>query len=179
MLVTFLNMIFFLDLQFSSEEEFDEVPLSDGEGDENKMSILVSAEVPPENVPADDDSQQAAEAMMQLGNIGFYQQTDQTEIIYKGIFNNNLYIYYFIKKKIITEESMDVDPNYDPSDFLMVGLPKSEVLHIKPDPEEMKIHDDLAVSESEEECNTNQQSSSHQIIHEEDDGGDLWFQIII
>lgn len=73
------------DLQFSSEEEFDEVPLSDGEGEENKMSILVSAVVPPESeTVADDDSQQAAEAMMQLGNIGFYQQTEQSEMIYKG-----------------------------------------------------------------------------------------------
>lgn len=80
--------LLFVDLQFSSEEEFDEVPLSDGEADENKMSILVSAEIPAEgeNV-ADDDSQQAAEAMMQLGNIGFYQQTEHTEtLIYKGIF---------------------------------------------------------------------------------------------
>lgn len=70
---------------------------------------------------------------------------------------------------------MDVDPNYDPSDFLpkFPGLPKlkEEELHIKLDP----IHDDLAVSESEEECTLMQQSSSHQIMHEEDDGGDLWF----
>lgn len=75
------------DLQFSSEEEFDEVPLSDGEGDDNKMSIIVSAEVPSDaiNVGADDDSQQAAEAMMQLGNIGFYQQTEQNEpVMFKG-----------------------------------------------------------------------------------------------
>lgn len=78
----------FADLQFSSEEEFDEVPLSDGEDHDNKMSIIVSAEVPSDNmIPgADDDSQQAAEAMMQLGNIGFYQQAEQNEpVMFKGI----------------------------------------------------------------------------------------------
>lgn len=77
-------------------------------------------------------------------------------------------IFFFV----FPEESMDVDPNYDPSDFLMAGLPKlkEEVLDIKPE----KIHDDLAVSESEEECAPVQQSSHH-LMNEEDDAGDLWF----
>jgi hypothetical protein len=44
------------DLQFSSEEEGDDIPLSEGD---------------PDAMP-DDDSQQAAEAMVQLGNIGYY-----------------------------------------------------------------------------------------------------------
>lgn len=44
------------DLQFSSEEEGDDIPLSEGD---------------PDQMP-DDDSQQAAEAMVQLGNIGYY-----------------------------------------------------------------------------------------------------------
>jgi len=44
------------DLQFSSEEEGDDMPLSEGD---------------PDAMP-DDDSQQAAEAMVQLGNIGYY-----------------------------------------------------------------------------------------------------------
>jgi hypothetical protein len=43
-------------LQFSSEEEGDDVALSEGD---------------PDPTP-DDDSQQAAEAMVQLGNIGYY-----------------------------------------------------------------------------------------------------------
>jgi hypothetical protein len=46
----------FTDLQFSSEEEGDDVALSEGD---------------PDALP-DDDSQQAAEAMVQLGNIGYY-----------------------------------------------------------------------------------------------------------
>lgn len=54
-------------MQFSSEEELEEVGgLSDGEAD---------GELEPEQIPApDDDSQQAAEAMMQLGNLAYYQQ---------------------------------------------------------------------------------------------------------
>jgi hypothetical protein len=43
-------------LQFSSEEEGDDIPLSEGD---------------PDQMP-DDDSQQAAEAMVQLGNMGYY-----------------------------------------------------------------------------------------------------------
>ncbi|KAJ9574336.1 hypothetical protein L9F63_026018, partial [Diploptera punctata] len=42
------------------------------------------------------------------------------------------------------EESMDVDPNYDPSDFLLHGLPQQRAIRDK-------IHDDLEVSESDEE----------------------------
>lgn len=44
-----------------------------------------------------DDSQQAAEAMVQLSGVGFYSQPQQQE----------------------QDESIDFDPNYDPSDFLM------------------------------------------------------------
>lgn len=69
---------------------------------------------------------------------------------------------------------MDVDPNYDPSDFLLAGLPpRAEKVEVD------KIHDDLAVSESEDEIETvdeplkqeNQQPSQP----DEDVGGDLWF----
>lgn len=63
---------------------------------------------------------------------------------------------------------MDVDPNYDPSDFLMSGLPLRKV---DPQDGDMKIQDDLAVSESEDEgANVPQET-----MPEEDDGGDLWF----
>lgn len=77
---------------------------------------------------------------------------------------------------------MDVDPNYDPSDFLMSGLPLHKVVetneqlvqHI-PNEENtdagMKIHDDLAVSESEDETPT----VGHDALQEDDDAGDLWF----
>lgn len=36
-------------------------------------------------MPADDDSQQAAEAMVQLGNVGFYAR-EQQPILQQGIF---------------------------------------------------------------------------------------------
>lgn len=79
---------------------------------------------------------------------------------------------------LFLEESLDVDPNYDPSDFLMAGLPMSknnEGLKMEMSVEDsdvgIKIHDDLAVSESEDEGLMHDQ---HQ-MQEEDDGGDLWF----
>lgn len=55
------------DLQFSSEDEFDEVPDEHMEG----IDLAEPREVS-EVVPAEDDSQQAAEAMVQLGNVGYY-----------------------------------------------------------------------------------------------------------
>jgi len=62
------------DLQFSSEDEFDEVPfVTDEHSGQNEMETLELSEVREEGVVlADDDSQQAAEAMVQLGNVGFY-----------------------------------------------------------------------------------------------------------
>lgn len=59
--------IFDTDLQFSSEDELEEVVagFSDGEGDVSQVPHL------------DDDSQQAAEAMMQLGNISYVVPTEQ------------------------------------------------------------------------------------------------------
>ncbi|XP_074028237.1 TATA-box binding protein associated factor 1 isoform X1 [Leptinotarsa decemlineata] len=141
------------DLQFSSEEELDEVPLNEFEAD--TKSLLISAEMPLEGEVADDDSQQAAEAMVQLGTMGYYppNESEETEtLVYKE------------------EESMDVDPNYDPSDFLMSGLPLRKVEDLHHDTE-MKIHDDLAVSESEDEgANIPQEP-----VQEDDDAGDLWF----
>ncbi|XP_030243752.1 transcription initiation factor TFIID subunit 1 isoform X5 [Drosophila navojoa] len=47
----------------------------------------------------EDGSQQAAEAMVQLSGVGYYAQQQQ-------------------------DESMDVDPNYDPSDFLAMHKPR-------------------------------------------------------
>lgn len=78
---------------------------------------------------------------------------------------------------------MDVDPNYDPSDFLMSGLPLHKVEEASHShhlaqaiPNEstdagMKIHDDLAVSESEDET----PNTSHDALQDDDDAGDLWF----
>lgn len=76
---------------------------------------------------------------------------------------------------------MDVDPNYDPSDFLLAGLPAREVKN------ENKIQDDLAVSESDDdaegssnlqskqEAQQNQQQQQQLSHPDEDVGGDLWF----
>ncbi|KAJ8968630.1 hypothetical protein NQ317_014756 [Molorchus minor] len=171
------------DLQFSSEEELDEVPLNEFEDDQK--GILISAELPMETEGADDDSQQAAEAMVQLGTMGYYQQTEGEEtLVFKGIAckwrSSNGYPMGYQPHK---RESMDVDPNYDPSEFLMSGLPLRKVDEpILPDEPstntntytDMKIHDDLAVSESEDE-GVNISHSQELSIQEEDDGGDLWF----
>ncbi|XP_075228523.1 TATA-box binding protein associated factor 1 isoform X4 [Lycorma delicatula] len=124
------------DLQFSSDEELEEVE-GDGEAE-------VEGEGEGEPAP-DDDSQQAAEAMMQLGNIAYYQPDTSVQQH--------------------QEESMDVDPNYDPSDFLMKGLPQNQSNNVK-------IHDDLAVSESDDESGQNQ-IIKHEDIEEKP--GDLWF----
>lgn len=64
-----------------------------------------------------------------------------------------------------------MDPNYDPSDFLMAGLPKKEPELQEHEQDEGKIQDDLAVSESDDEC-TNPNNTQ---LMEEDEGGELWF----
>lgn len=154
------------DLQCSSEDEFDEVPfISEEPTDHVEMENLdleenrdmkvnyqgldrlgsPMSEMRDIEMPADDDSQQAAEAMVQLGNVGFYAR-EQQPILQQ-------------------DESMDVDPNYDPSDFLLAGLPGREKK------EESKIQDDLAVSESEDENIVEKQEPPSN----EEDGGDLWF----
>lgn len=62
---------------------------------------------------------------------------------------------------------MDVDPNYDPSDFLTEKLGDN------------KIQDDLAVSESDEETTDGNLITMKEEPPEQsqqyDDGGDLWF----
>ncbi|XP_021710567.1 transcription initiation factor TFIID subunit 1 isoform X2 [Aedes aegypti] len=79
--------------QYSTDdEEFEEVTMSDNEG----VSVTLDQSNAPSNSsilpPQEGDSQQAAEAMVQLsGTQSFYQTA---------------------------EESMEIDPNYDPSDFL-------------------------------------------------------------
>ncbi|XP_012257174.2 transcription initiation factor TFIID subunit 1 [Athalia rosae] len=140
------------DLQFSSEDEFDEVPFgTDEQLEQTEMETLEVNEMRESNeVPADDDSQQAAEAMVQLGNVGFY--TGEQQLLQQ-------------------EESMDVDPNYDPSDFLLAGLPSREEKVVD------KIQDDLAVSESDEDTQNNPLETKPEMDAQpdEDEGGDLWF----
>ncbi|XP_060532389.1 transcription initiation factor TFIID subunit 1 isoform X2 [Cylas formicarius] len=141
------------DLQFSSEDELDEVPLHEFEPDQK--GILISADIPVE--VADDDSQQAAEAMVQLGTLGYYQQNMPPEA----------------EALIFKEESMDVDPNYDPSDFLMSGLTLVRKVEDPIQGQDIKIHDDLAVSDSEDEANTFQSHQNQSAGQEEE--GVVWF----
>ena len=63
---------------------------------------------------------------------------------------------------------MDVDPNYDPSDFLLHELPQQRTIRDK-------IHDDLEVSESDEEVHVGQMELPKREQEEDDEGGDLWF----
>lgn len=140
------------DLQFSSEEEIEDMP-SDGEP-----------------MP-DDDSQQAAEAMVQLGNMNYFPQSSEVPQEHEHVPGH-------------AEESMDVDPNYDPSDFLIHDLPQQRAeneTQIKTE----KITDDLEVSESEDEIATsssnipipagNAPEIPKKEVEDDDDGGDLWF----
>ncbi|XP_072748281.1 transcription initiation factor TFIID subunit 1 isoform X2 [Anoplolepis gracilipes] len=148
------------DLQFSSEEdEFNEVPfVTDEHSGQNEMETLELSEVRDEGVVlADDDSQQAAEGLVQLGTVGFYVGEQQL---------------------LQQDDSMDVDPNYDPSDLLLAGLSARD------DKGENKIQDDLAVSESDDdaentipkqEAQQNQQQQQQLSQPDEDVGGDLWF----
>ncbi|GAB0087540.1 Transcription initiation factor TFIID subunit [Sergentomyia squamirostris] len=150
------------DLQFSTDdEEFEEV----GSGDDHESVVETLAQGEGLNrsesafsgggggsstgVHGDDDSQQAAEAMVQLSGIGFYSQPQ--------------------------EESIDLDPNYDPSDFLGMSSsnppqarlqeiqqeappPLVSIMDEQPAPLpahqpilSTQIQDDLAISDSDEE----------------------------
>ncbi|XP_055631687.1 transcription initiation factor TFIID subunit 1 isoform X2 [Toxorhynchites rutilus septentrionalis] len=80
--------------QYSSEDDFEEVTNSDNEGvsvmlEKSNAASISSSVQPPQD---EGDSQQAAEAMVQLSGTQYFSQT--------------------------VEESMEIDPNYDPSDFL-------------------------------------------------------------
>lgn len=97
----------FLDLQFSTDdEEFEEVEnseeqvvstLSQGESSiKMHLSMGDSQEAQMMQGMGEDDSQQAAEAMVQLSGIGFYNQSQGGD------------------------DSIDMD-NYDPSDFLSMA----------------------------------------------------------
>lgn len=63
---------------------------------------------------------------------------------------------------------MDVDPNYDPSDFLLQGIPHNR----GPNPTHKVIQDDLEVSESDDETNMLKREPEEE---DEDEGEGLWF----
>lgn len=67
---------------------------------------------------------------------------------------------------------MDVDPNYDPSDFLMSGLASVRKVEDPIQGQDIKIHDDLAVSESDEELHNDLEPEPEN--NPEDDDG-VWF----
>lgn len=76
---------------------------------------------------------------------------------------------------LVGDESMDVDPNYDPSDFLG-GLKRNE---------SAPVEEDLAVSESDDEMQVDMKQEFHdlnktdslqpQTEPDPDDDGALWF----
>lgn len=82
----------------------------------------------------EDESQQAAEAMVQLSGVGFYTQQGKYNIYTLNI-NRILLTISKKKKKCLLDESMDVDPNYDPSDFLKLA---SSIKVEQPDHEQMQ-----------------------------------------
>ncbi|XP_055699483.1 transcription initiation factor TFIID subunit 1 isoform X1 [Phlebotomus papatasi] len=183
------------DLQFSTDdEEFEEVgsdndhesvveTLAQGEGlNRSGSAISGGGGGSSIGVHGDDDSQQAAEAMVQLSGIGFYNQPQ--------------------------DESIDLDPNYDPSDFL--GMTSSSSLAPQRPPQlpaevqpeapmasvpvpaaaaeeepaivsnpSVAIQDDLAISDTDEEDNnliltiTKEEPTVEN--NEGEAEGDLWF----
>lgn len=63
---------------------------------------------------------------------------------------------------------MDVDPNYDPSDFLLSGLPSRD--------DKSSENYDLDISESDEEDHRSEIKSEKPLAQtEEETAGDLWF----
>ncbi|XP_025197408.1 transcription initiation factor TFIID subunit 1 [Melanaphis sacchari] len=110
--------------------------------------------------PPDDDSQQVAEAMVLLGNMG-YNPAPET-------FSN----------QIQADESMDLDPNYDPSDFLPTGSRNLDTSDEKDLAESSNknhasanIQDDLEISDSDEDSPHDDSLD----IKTEGDLGELWF----
>ena len=74
------------DLQFSSEDEFDEVPFGGDDNVQTAMGEIELTEMKPLELPAEDDSQQAAEAMVQLSNIAYYD--GEPSMMQQGNINN-------------------------------------------------------------------------------------------
>lgn len=110
--------------------------------------------------PPDDDSQQVAEAMVLLGNMG-YNPAPET-------FSN----------QIQADESMDLDPNYDPSDFLPTGSRNLDTSDEKDltgssnkNHSSANIQDDLEISDSDEDSPHDDSLD----IKTEGDLGELWF----
>lgn len=68
---------------------------------------------------------------------------------------------------LILEESIEVDPNYDPSDFLLAGLPSRQ--------DTDQINNDLAISDDSDEEQKNIKIETQIAPTEGETTGDLWF----
>ena len=163
------------DLHFSSEEEgMEYVELTNaGHIDHHVVNEL------------DDDSQQVAEAMVQLGNMGYYPPEQVHD---GGVEGDGMNFKIHQLSSHHHDESLDMDPNYDPSEDFLVGRNQNHMqdhdedlhMHMRDAAvsEEIptEIHDDLAVSESDDENHGN----SHYPVDvpkevDEAEEGDLWF----
>lgn len=89
----------------------------------------------------EDESQQAAEAMVQLSSAGFYSQQGNS-LITKRLYSTNILI-----PNISPDESMDIDPNYDPSDFLKLA---SSIKVEKPDDTHDEQQDELNIDDEQQ-----------------------------
>lgn len=163
------------DLHFSSEEEeMEYLELTNA----NHLDPHVVNEM-------DDDSQQVAEAMVQLGNMGYYPPEHIPDGSVEG---DGMEFKIHQLTRHDQDEGLDLDPNYDPSDFLMDRNPNEIQGHTEDMHMDLKtsmvsheqipteIHDDLAVSESDEEHA--EASHYHGDVRkeaEEAEDGDLWF----
>lgn len=84
---------------------------------------------------------------------------------------------------LFSDSEMDMDPNYDPSDFLHMSqlgprrVDPTPVSGPSQGPHEIGIHDDLAISDSDEETslNTSDPKVETKEPENDDDGGGLWF----
>lgn len=80
---------------------------------------------------------------------------------------------------LIADESMDLDPNYDPSDFLPtnsqnIDSDKDLTGSSNPNHTTANIQDDLEISDSDEELARDPQEDTME-IKTEGDLGELWF----
>ncbi|KAJ1525331.1 hypothetical protein ONE63_010152 [Megalurothrips usitatus] len=157
------------DLHFSSEEEeMEYVELTNA----NHMDSHVVNNL-------DDDSQQVAEAMVQLGTMPYYPPDHGPDGSVEG---DGLEFHQLTSRHDqASDEGLDLDPNYDPSDFLMGRNEIQEhgdTLHMGVSHEQLptEIHDDLAVSESDDE--NHGEPGYHVDVRKDADEaeeGDLWF----
>ncbi|KAK7072813.1 Transcription initiation factor TFIID subunit 1 [Halocaridina rubra] len=152
------------DLEFSDEEEdhFESRGIGMDQEMEDGLELEDSAYIPHQQGP--DETQGAAEAMVQLAAQYSYYQGEgfESEEQMAGEDDNN--------GVIPDGGGLDVDASYDPSVEFLGGMMPSQQL------DNATITNDLAVSDSDEETQAGQEPTRNDQPHEEDDdGGGLWF----